>query len=212
MLALNDRIDRVHLISHSRGTDVASTAVREIESEIAAAMGNTAFAQVAGWADDGMLEARAFIKEPADITKIETFTLVAADLDMDVFMQRFVARGSGRAARRTSIYSSAQDKAILISDIFFGSDLRLGRATYDDFTPRAKELIAALDHIELIECRVKSNDSHAYLFEHPAALSDMVLSIRDDRRAGAEHGRPLTPIAPNFWALDESYLKPEPSD
>ncbi|MEM7755004.1 MAG: alpha/beta hydrolase [Planctomycetota bacterium] len=211
-LAINDRIDRIHLVAHSRGTDIASTAVREIETEIAAALGNTPFAQVALGKSNDQLGESAFGKEPSDITKIETLTLVAADLDFEVFNQRFVANRSGRAARRILIYTSAKDRALGLSSIFSSSNKRLGRATAEDFDPRERELIGALPQIEVIECRVKTKDTHAYLFEHPGTLSDMVLAIRDDLPAGAEHGRPLEPVEPGFWVLTEDYLKPDPAE
>jgi esterase/lipase superfamily enzyme len=211
-LALNDRIDRVHLVAHSRGTDVASTAIREIETELAAALGNTPFAQVALGRNEGELGESAFLTEPSDITKIDTLTLVAADMDLDVFLQRFVANRSGRAAERVLIYTSAQDRALGLADFFFDSDVRLGQATHEDFGPDVRALIAALPGVELIECRVKTKDSHLYLFEHPATLSDMVLAIREGRPAGAEHGRPLKPVAPGFWVLDETYLAPSDED
>jgi esterase/lipase superfamily enzyme len=208
-LAVNERISRVHIIAHSRGTDVASTALREIEAEISASLTNTPFAQVALGYEAENIRDLPYEREPADVTKIETFTLVAADIDLDVFMRRTLGAGAARAARRTSIYTSSGDKAIRISDIFSGSDQRLGRVTFEDFPPNIAEIIGQLNHIEFIECRVKTKDSHVYLFEHPAALSDMVLSIRERRRAGADNGRPLEPVAPNFWILDETYLRPE---
>ena len=208
-LAINDDIDRVHIVAHSRGTDVASTAIREIETELAAALGNTPFAQVARGLDDDELGERPFSVEPNEITKIETLTLVAADLDFAVFNQRFVANRSGRAARRILIYTSAEDRALGISSLFSNSRKRLGRATIEDFSARERELVAALPTVEIIECRVKTKDSHLYLFEHPATLSDMVLAIRDGRPAGAEHGRPLQPLEPGFWVLGETYLRPE---
>jgi len=211
-LALNDRIARVHLVAHSRGTDILSTAIREVEMEIAGALRNTPFAQLTIGKDADELGETAFEREPSDITKIETLTLVAADLDLDVFLQRFVVNRSGRAAKRILIYTSAKDKAIWVSGVFFGSDKRLGRATIEDFSAHLRSLVAALPKVEFIECRVKTDDSHLYLFEHPAALSDMVLAIRDGKRAGAEHGRPLKPADPNhpgFWVLDEDYLRPD---
>lgn len=211
-LAINDRIDRVHIVAHSRGTDIASTAVREIETEIAASLGNTPFSQVAQGFDLSELGEKAFKTEPSDITKIETLTLVAADIDLDVFNQRFIANRSGRAAKRLLIYTSAKDRALGFSGVFSGRVKSLGRATMEDVDPRDRELLAAMPHVEMIECRVKTEDSHMYLFEHPAALSDMVLAIRDDRPAGISNGRPLQARDPGFWVLTEDYTKPEDLD
>ncbi|MEM1186568.1 MAG: alpha/beta hydrolase [Planctomycetota bacterium] len=208
-LAMNDRISRVHVVAHSRGVDVTTTAMREVEAEIAAAEGNTPFAQLSLGYDKDEFGERVGGQTPADVTKIETLTLVAADLDLDVFTQRFVAERAGRAAKRITIYTSARDKAITAADIFFASNLRLGKATMEDFDPRVRELVSALPSVDIIECRVKTKDSHLYLFEHPAALSDMVLAIRDHKYAGIQNGRPLERLAPGFWVLDEGYMRPE---
>lgn len=207
-LALDDRIARVHLVAHSRGTDVAATAIRELHAELESSRGATASAQIAlGRAFDAERDTGRL---PSDVLKLRSLILVAPDLDLDVFTQRFVAERSAAAAKTVTIYSSAKDRAIGIADIFFGSDVRLGQSTFADFDPRVQTLVGALPNVDLIECRVKTRDSHLYLFEHPAALSDMVRLVREQRPAGAEHGRPLEPVAPGFWALGEDYLRPEP--
>ncbi len=207
-LALNDRIARVHLVAHSRGTDVAATAIRELHAELDSSRGATASAQIAMGREFD--PARDTGRLPADVLKLRSLILVAPDLDLEVFTQRFVAEQSGAAAKTVTIYTSAKDRAIGIADIFFGSEVRLGQSTFADFDPRVQALVGALPNVDLIECRVKTKDSHLYLFEHPAALSDMVRLVRDQLPAGPEHGRPLEPIAPGFWALGEDYLRPEP--
>jgi hypothetical protein len=46
---------------------------------------------------------------------------------------------------------------------------------------------------------------HGYFYSDPATSSDLILVMRDRRRPGAAHGRPLTPVDINIWALDEGY-------
>ena len=72
-----------------------------------------------------------------------------------------------------------------------------------------RDLLGQLPSIEFIETDVDAPNSHAYLFEDPSAVSDMIRLLRDHAPAGSEL-RPLQPVAPNFWLLDNTYLKPAP--
>ena len=229
-LAANDDIDRIHLVAHSRGTDVTTTALREIAAEIEAAQGRTFFSQRTREAkgrsvdyvepdiDQGM--------RPSDVLKLETLVLVAPDLDVDIFIQRFISERVMRIAGRTVVYSSKKDEALGLARLFFASRDRLGDITMDDLDPTTRELVHQLPNMEFVECRVGGVSSHAYLFEHPAALSDMILVVRDGLTPsgmGVEGGhrpsnavrrgllpteRPLEVIKPGFYVLEEDYLKP----
>jgi hypothetical protein len=48
--------------------------------------------------------------------------------------------------------------------------------------------------------------SHSYAFTHPAALSDLILVLRDGRPPGPEHGRPLAQPSEGIWELTDDYL------
>src|SRR6266496_631823 len=86
-------VERIHLIAHSRGTDVTISALRELHIEF----------QAKGLAT-------------VDVLKLENLVLAAPDLDEDVFMQRFGAENLLQAAKRTTIYASSGDKAIELAD------------------------------------------------------------------------------------------------
>lgn len=222
-LAANEDIDRIHLVAHSRGTDVATTALREIAAEIEAAQGRTFFSQRTHQALGERVE---FVEpaltdgiRPSDVLKLETLVLVAPDLDIDIFTQRFLSERVMRIARRVVVYTSRRDGALGLARFFFASRDRLGDAQIDDFDPLSRALINELPGIEIIECRVGGVSSHAYLFEHPAALSDVILVVRDglppppaaaagmSEQAGlVPSHRPLKIIEPGFYLLDESYL------
>lgn len=204
-LSADDRIDRVHLVAHSRGTDVVSTALREISSEINAAYGQTFFAQAALGTEHVEAIGALAAPTPAKVLKIRTLMLVAPDLDIDVFTHRFLAERVMHAAERVVVYTSRKDGALGLAKLFFASSTRLGDSTIEDFTPEARGLINDLPQLEIIECRVGGVSSHAYLFQHPAALSDMILVVRDHAIAGEQ--RPLTPVEPGFWLLEEDYLE-----
>jgi esterase/lipase superfamily enzyme len=183
-LAANPDVERIHLIAHSRGTDVLISALRELH-----------------------ISMRAQNLSTQETFKIENLILAAPDLDEDVFIQRFVAENLLTAARRTTIYASQNDRAIRFSDLVFASKKRLGQLGPRDFHPKVREALAALPNLQFIECNVTGySSSHSYVFGHPAALSDLILVLRDRRPPGAEYGRPLDQSAKGVWQLTNDYL------
>jgi esterase/lipase superfamily enzyme len=176
-------VERVHLVAHSRGTDVAIAALREL---------NIAY-QAQG-------------KDTRQELKLENVVLAAPDLDEEVFLQRFVAENLLRAAGRTTIYASPRDKAIELAQLVFGGDKRVGELGPRDLSPQARAALAKLPTLQLIDCKVSSySTSHDYVFAHPAALSDLILLLRDRRGPGAENGRPLLQPVEGVWELHNDY-------
>jgi esterase/lipase superfamily enzyme len=183
-------VERIHLVAHSRGTDVTITALRELN-----------------------IEYQAKGESTAEALKLENLVLAAPDLDEDVFMQRFTAENLLEAARRTTIYVSKNDKAIGLADLVFASKRRVGALGPRDFTPAMRQMLAKLPNLQFIECNVKSSSflgSHDYVFNHPAALSDLILVLRDRRPPGKEFGRPLREPALGVWELNNDYLAEAP--
>jgi hypothetical protein len=61
--------------------------------------------------------------------------------------------------------------------------------------------------VQFIECKVSGlAESHSYVFTHPAALSDLILVLRDRRDPGAANGRPLRQPMEGVWELTDDYL------
>ena len=177
-------VERVHLVAHSRGTDVAISALRELH-----------------------IEYQAKNLATKDELKLANLVLAAPDLDEEVFMQRFAAENLLTATGRTTIYTSQGDKAIEVADVIFGSRRRLGRLGPRDFSPLARKMLAGLPNLQIIDCKVsKFSDGHNYIFAHPAALSDLIIVLRDRRDPGALHGRPLQQPVEGIWELDNAYL------
>jgi hypothetical protein len=76
-----------------------------------------------------------------------------------------------------------------------------------DFSPRLKHALAKVPNVQFIDCRVSGwMMSHNYVFTHPAALSDLILVLRDRRDPGALNGRPLLQPAEGIWELTDDYL------
>lgn len=185
-------LERLHIVAHSRGTDVATTALRELNIAL-----------------------RAQGKNVQESLKLETLMLAAPDLDLEVFSQRFWLENLGAAAKRTVVYFSSEDEAIGLSNWLFGSKTRLGTLSRIEYSPAQVELAKKLPQIQMVECQVKGfASSHAYVFGNPAAMSDVVAVLRDRRDAGAANGRPLQPNTNATWLLTNDYFadvgKPKP--
>jgi esterase/lipase superfamily enzyme len=207
-LAKCPQLEKIHIISHSRGTDVAITALRELHNECRGVLGTGIISNVFNLPPPPSNGAPP--RTTADVLKIETLILAAPDLDLDVFAQRFFGENLLAAARRTAIYFSKDDDAIGLSDWLFRSRRRLGALRLEDLKPDIRAVLPQLDNLQLINCKVSGYTSHSYILQHPAALSDLILLIREQRPPGAESGRPLTVPFPGVFELDNSYLKPTP--
>ena len=183
MVASTPGVERIHIVAHSRGTDVAITALRELH-----------------------IAYKAAGKSTQDELKLENLVLAAPDLDEDVFMQRFVAENLLKAAHRTTIYTSTNDKAIGLADLIFASKRRIGLLGPRDFSPEARQTLSKLPNLQFVDCKVsRFSTSHDYVFANPAALSDLILVLRDRRSPGVEHGRPLLQPVQGVWELHDDY-------
>ncbi|MGH7177531.1 MAG: alpha/beta hydrolase [Tepidisphaeraceae bacterium] len=179
-------VQRIHIIAHSRGTDVVVTALRELNIEFKAR----------GLATREQL-------------KLENLVLAAPDLDADVFEQRFAIEDLHLVAARTTVYLSKEDMTLAFSNWLFGGRRRLGNLTTDEFSPDARRKLAALKNFCLVDCRVSGySTSHDYAFSHPAVLSDMIVLLRDSKSPGADNGRPLNLQSEGVWIIANDYLLP----
>ena len=184
-------VERIHLIAHSRGCDVSTTALRELNIEFRAKGQNT----------------------QAEL-KLETLVLAAADMDVEVFGTRLTLESMATIARRFVVYSSTKDKAVGIADWLFHSRARVGTLAQQDILVPAQELLATVPNMQLVQCFVSGfGTTHDYVFTNPGALSDLVLALRG-RDPGEANGRPLTPLGGAFWKLDNNYALPaeKPAD
>ena len=179
----NPEIKKLHLIAHSRGTDVLSSAIRELS-----------------------LVARAAGETPSDKLRDSHVVLAAPDLDLDVVSQRIIAEQIGREAKNITIYTSQEDKAIGIAERLFKSAARLGRLAIGDLQADDLEGIDKVEGVSFIDLQDGAGGTgHAYFHSDPAASSDLILLMRYDLEPGAENGRPLKPIAPGFWMINPEY-------
>lgn len=182
-LAACPQIKRIHLVAHSRGTDVLMTALRELN-----------------------IEYRAAGKKPRSELKLGNLVLAAADLDFEVTSQRITAELLPLMPERMTVYVSTMDRAIGAADILFGSKRRIGQLRYSDLSPDQQKALAAVSQMHIIDVRARTGFlGHSYFHASPAVSSDLILLLRDNLSPGAENGRPLVKRQSNFWEIDDAY-------
>jgi esterase/lipase superfamily enzyme len=190
-LATLPEVEGIHIIAHSRGTDVVFTAIRELT-----------------------IEARAGGELPQERYKLRNVVIAAPDINLEVSLQRTEREGTRWAAERWTTYTFPRDKAIGISEwLFVGG--RFGKAGYDNIDDMARmwaEDFAQVDSVSrdsLIQYDGRRGGAHGhdYFRTNPAVASDLVLTVRYSRPPGAENGRPLEHVEGLFWKIDDDYLK-----
>lgn len=174
---------KLHLIAHSRGTDVLVSALRELNIEL-----------------------RAAGKDAKSYMKLGQVVLFAADLDLEVASQRIAAERVLQMPEQFTLYTSQRDRALGASDYLFASKERVGQLSEASLTEKQKKIIAA-STMEIIDCRVSADPfGHSYYRDSPAVSSDLILSLRDGAAPGSPQ-RPLQPIGHHFWRITDDYLK-----
>jgi len=183
-------LTKLHILAHSRGTEVVVSALRELH------IGETARA---GGARDATRR----------VLKLGNVILAAPDIDLDVAMQRLVSERVDEACERLTVYTSPDDLAIGFAKWLFGSAVRIGSMGLIDLQELPE--LARVPRIDLVDARVTSDlVGHAYFYTNPAASSDLLMLLRYNRAPGEQNGRPLTRRANLFWEFRDQYC-PDPS-
>lgn len=187
LLSATPEIARINIITHSRGSDVVTSAMREL-----------------------VIESRAAGRNPRDEFRIDNLIMAAPDLDFGVVEQRLVAEKFGAAFGRITIYASEKDGALRLSQ-WLMKGTRFGRINADDLTDVDVEIFSRLRNVNFIN--VEDPDGvvgHSYFRKDPAVLSDIVALIRGGG-APDESARPLIPMQYNFWRLPKNYPANRPA-
>jgi esterase/lipase superfamily enzyme len=183
-LSAQPEIENIHLIAHSRGTDVAVSAFREL-----------------------VIWARGAGIDPRERFKIKNFVFAAADLDVQVISQRIAAERLALAVDQGTLYTSPGDQAIGIAEWLFASPRgRVGTLAIEELTEaEAERMKANAARVTVVNFEGESSGfGHDYFRTNPAVSSDLVLKIRYGLKPG-EAGRPLEHIGLNFWRVPDGY-------
>lgn len=179
-------VERIHVVAHSRGTDVALSALRELFIE--------------AWGGD---------RNPREEFRIANVVLAAPDLDIDVVDQRIIAEHLIAGLGRLTVYSSPDDKAIGIAESLFESPRgRLGRLEREQMSELINPVLASHERTRkasFIQFSGKSDElGHSYFRTNPAVASDLILLLRYDYPPGSPQ-RPLVDEGLGFWRIPEGY-------
>jgi esterase/lipase superfamily enzyme len=181
ILASTPGLEKIHIIAHSRGTDIITTALREL-----------------------VIEIRAAGKNPRDVLKIENLILAAPDLDFGVVRQRLIAEKFGLAIGQLTVYMNPDDGALGLSQ-FLMAGLRFGKLSQYDLDDSDKLIFQQVKNVNFVSVEgVSSFLGHSYYRNHPGVLSDIAILVRRNLKPGDE-GRPLIHQQINFWTLPEDY-------
>lgn len=189
-IASYPEVEKIHVIAHSRGTDVAVAALRELT-----------------------IESRGAGEDPRDRYKIHNFILAAPDLDMEVATQRIIGDRLPLSVHRFTIYSSPDDKAIGVASRLFASPRgRLGTFGQDNISGAAKAALeygnanfAFVNFEPAVDALFEGQGfGHSYFRDAPTVASDVVLMLREDLDPG-EGARRLEPVGPHLWSIPAGY-------
>ncbi len=183
LIASCPEVERVNILAHSRGTAVVTDAIRELHLELRS-QGST-----------------------QEQLKLGTVILAAADIDLDVAIARNATERVGRAAQRSALYLSDEDKALGFSGWLFGGRTRLGALDPTMFDRSEIDVLRHSRRLQLIDARVKKRGAfgHAYFHANPAVSSDIVLLMRYDLGPGEENGRPFRITDTGLWEIWDGY-------
>jgi len=186
-------LQKIHLIAHSRGTDVLVTAVADLGFE--------AYTQQS---------------DVARRYKIGNVVLIAPDLDPDVTVAKIFKVLSdpdipygpapnpkmvldGMPGFRLTLYVSPEDEALATSGWLFGSIVRLGRINEAMFTPEQFEYERRVGIVDVIQVQGKTDlFGHSYFVSNPGVSSDLIALLRYGLRPN-DPGRPLEEVRKPFW-------------
>jgi esterase/lipase superfamily enzyme len=191
MIATTPGVEGVQILAHSRGTALTLRAVRELA-----------------------MEAISAGKEPATLYGIDNLVLLSPDIDVDIAAQSITSYLSdpdlvtlwpeGRLPRilkgRLTIYSSPEDRALLVSKILFRSRERVGQLRPEDVSDRMQRHFEITGRSDLISYQGERTDffGHSYFTTNPQVSSDLIQLIRYGKQLG-EPGRELIKTGRVTW-------------
>lgn len=181
LLASFPEVERINILAHSRGTDVTTTALREL-----------------------IIEARAAGRSPHKLYRIENLIMAAPDLDFDVVRQRLMAEKIGPAFRQITVYTTDSDKALELSRTLM-SGTRFGRIRATDIGEQEQAIFKAIDNVAFIDVQgARGFIGHGYYLDSPSTSSDIIRVIDAGYKPGSPE-RPLTHRVLNFWEMPVDY-------
>lgn len=177
LLAEVDGLDSLHVIAHSQGTDLATTALREM-----------------------IIGIRGSGRNPRDVLKIDNLILAAPDLDFGVVRQRLIAEKFGPAFECITVYMNPEDGALGFAQVL-NSGTRFGRLSFEQLGEVDREIFRQTGNVYFIDVSgVATAKSHSYFRKNPEVLADIVALLTTSALPGSER-REMNHLNANFWSL-----------
>ncbi len=191
----NPGVEKIHLLAHSRGTDVLVTALSDLNYE--------------AYTQQSNLSQRY---------KVGNIVLMAPDLDPDVAVAKLfkslsdpdVPYGPAPNPRMVfkempgfniTIYVSPNDKALAASSWLFGDLSRLGSLNKDMLTAEQIQQARMMGCLDLIQVKGSTDQfGHSYFTSNSKVSSDLIALLRYGLRPN-EPGRSLEEIERPFWRI-----------
>lgn len=202
IIAETKGVERLHLLAHSRGTDVLANVIQQLAIE----------AYVSGsslWQRYKVANAVFFAPDiDLDVASSKLFAWVS---DPDLAFGRKSSPSSlpSQGSMHLTIYSSPRDGALKASTLLFGSALRLGQLSVGGLPSDRSDAAAkwAGSHmgglVDFIEYAGRSGIiGHSYFLSDANVRADLAAVIRDRAKAG-DPRRGLVEIERPFWLLSD---------
>lgn len=174
-------LQKIHIVAHSRGTDVITTALREM-----------------------IIASRNQGKNPKIDLKIANLIMAAPDLDFAVVRQRLIAEGFGAAIGQITVYMNRGDTALGIAQRLMAGQ-RFGRLGQSSLKKADRDIFSEVKTVSFVNVDgVKGLTGHAYYRTNRNVLSDIAKIITQSARPGSA-ARPLRRIDGNFWNMPVGY-------
>ncbi len=188
-------LEKIHLLAHSRGTAVLTSALAALSVE--------------AYIDRDVIARRY---------KVGNVVLMAPDLDPDIARAKLyqIISDPGLAwgpapdphvvieyppGYHMTIYVSPHDKALATSSLLFGAVARLGQIGASTVTPEEVQEVRRLGYIDMIQFTGEAGlIGHSYFVSSPQVSSDIIAMIRYGLHPN-EPGRPLEEIARPYWRI-----------
>ncbi|KSV69104.1 hypothetical protein N183_30220 [Sinorhizobium sp. Sb3] len=202
IIAETKGVERLHLLAHSRGTDVLASVIQQLAIE----------AYVSGsslWQRYKIVNAVFFAPDiDLDVASSKLFAWVS-DPDLAFGSKSSAGMLPSQGAMHLTVYSSPRDEALRASTLLFGSALRLGQLSIGRLPKDRSEAASkwAGSHmgglVDFIEFSGRGGFiGHSYFLSDATVKADLVAIIRDRAKAG-DPRRQLVEIKRPFWLISD---------
>lgn len=196
-------VERLHLLAHSRGTDVLASVVQQLAIEAYVSRSSL-------WQRYKIANAVFFAPDiDLDVASSKLFAWVS-DPDLAFGSKSTPSALPSQGSMHLTVYSSPRDEALKASTLISGSALRLGQLAVGNLPSDRSEAASrwAGSHMGgLVDFVEYSGGSgfigHSYFLSDATIKTDLVALIRDRAKAG-DPRRQLVEIKRPFWRTSDA--------